>query len=154
MKPLSSTMTLAVVVRRDGQRDHERVATLGRGLAGALAHAHALGVVHRDVSPSNVLLSVDGDVKLGDFGIAQALLRQSFPQASLTERTKGKLGYLAPEQVRGQPSYRRADVFAAGVVASNASVTCQSSSRVNSRVINCAVLAVAFQSMARRRSAD
>jgi serine/threonine-protein kinase len=75
-----------------------------------------MGVVHRDVSPSNVLLSSGGDVKLGDFGIAQSLLRQSFPQASVSSRTKGKLGYLAPEQVRGQASDRRADVFAAGVV--------------------------------------
>ncbi|UJR80935.1 serine/threonine protein kinase [Sandaracinus amylolyticus] len=76
-----------------------------------------LGLVHRDVSPSNVLLSVHGDVKLGDFGIAQALLRESYPQATLTERAKGKLGYLAPEQVRGLAADRRADVFAAAVIA-------------------------------------
>lgn len=76
-----------------------------------------LGLVHRDVSPSNILLSVHGDVKLGDFGIAQARLRENYPQAALPERAKGKLGYMAPEQVRGAPADRRADVFAAAVIA-------------------------------------
>ncbi|HJL20321.1 MAG TPA: serine/threonine-protein kinase [Sandaracinaceae bacterium LLY-WYZ-13_1] len=81
------------------------------------ADGRELGIVHGDVTPSNVLLSSFGDVKLADFGIAEARLRSSFPQAAAAGRTKGKLGYLAPEQVRGEPSDRRADVFAAAVVA-------------------------------------
>lgn len=74
-----------------------------------------LAIVHRDVSPSNVLLSVYGDVKLGDFGIARAVLATERPQVS--NRAKGKLGYLSPEQVMGKAVDQRADVFAAGVVA-------------------------------------
>lgn len=76
-----------------------------------------LGIVHRDVSPSNVLVSVHGDVKLGDFGIARARLRERFPQAPSGERAKGKLGYLAPEQVSGYAPDGRGDVFSAGVIA-------------------------------------
>ncbi|MEM9188547.1 MAG: serine/threonine-protein kinase [Myxococcota bacterium] len=75
-----------------------------------------LGAVHRDVSPSNVLISVHGDVKLADFGIATTRHRQGIRQGGPRERAKGKLGYLAPEQVTGRACDRRTDVFAAGVI--------------------------------------
>lgn len=76
-----------------------------------------LGIVHRDVSPSNVLLSIHGDVKLGDLGIARSQRQAVTAHGPLSERAKGKLGYLAPEQVAGEEVDRRADVFSAGVVA-------------------------------------
>src|SRR5690606_31643257 len=67
-----------------------------------------------DVSPSNIFLSVHGDVKLGDLGIARAALFES--QRRQGFRAKGKLGYLPPEQVAGRPVDQRGDVFAAAVV--------------------------------------
>jgi serine/threonine-protein kinase len=91
----------------------------------ALDYAHSkhgpdgapLGIVHRDVSPSNVFISRRGDVKLGDFGIARATekQRQSKTQAGTL---KGKYGYMAPEQVVGAPVDGRADLFAVGIVLS------------------------------------
>jgi serine/threonine-protein kinase len=73
--------------------------------------------VHRDVSPSNIFLSVHGDVKLGDLGIARPLVRENQRPGRRSLRAKGKLGYLAPEQVAGKSDVdQRADVFAAAVV--------------------------------------
>lgn len=70
-----------------------------------------LGIVHRDVSPQNVLLSWDGGVKIVDFGIARA--RDVHEEAGVI---KGKFAYMSPEQARGEPVDNRSDVFAAGIV--------------------------------------
>ncbi|MGZ3452722.1 MAG: serine/threonine-protein kinase [Polyangiales bacterium] len=74
-----------------------------------------LGVVHRDVSPSNVLVSVEGEVKLCDFGIARAN-DIAKGDAFAPESIQGKAGYMSPEHARGEPLDARADVFAAGVI--------------------------------------
>ena len=73
-----------------------------------------LGLVHRDVSPQNVLVGVDGVARVTDFGIAKCI-ETSDPGTS-RESLKGKVGYMAPEYVRGEAVDRRADVFAIGVV--------------------------------------
>lgn len=77
------------------------------------AAGQELGIVHRDVSPQNVLISFDGEVKVIDFGIAKAANKATKTQAGIL---KGKFGYMSPEQVRGLPLDRRSDVFALGVV--------------------------------------
>ncbi|MCK6570423.1 protein kinase [Myxococcota bacterium] len=87
----------------------------------ALEYAHnkknerqeALNLVHRDVSPQNIIVSYDGEVKLIDFGIAKAAGKASKTQAGIL---KGKFGYMSPEQVRGRPIDRRSDIFSLGVV--------------------------------------
>ena len=89
--------------------------------AAGLDHAHnqrgpngeALGIVHRDVSPANILVGYDGAVKVADFGIAKAALRSVETQ---TGTLKGKVSYMSPEQVTGRPVDRRSDVYALGIV--------------------------------------
>jgi serine/threonine protein kinase len=106
-----------------GARLPDRVAWYVVGsVLSALAHAHAqrdehgesAPIVHRDVTPSNVLISFDGDVKLADFGIAKMLGVSPATQFGLV---KGTLGCMAPEQARGEAVDERADVYAAGLLA-------------------------------------
>jgi serine/threonine protein kinase len=74
-----------------------------------------MGIIHRDVTPSNLYLSKDGDVKLGDFGIARSTRRATMRNAA-SAMLKGKIAYLAPEQVAGEPFDARADLFSVAAV--------------------------------------
>jgi serine/threonine protein kinase len=76
------------------------------------AEGRALNIVNRDVSPSNVRISYEGDVKLLDFGIAQAMLKFTSEIGVL----KGKFSYMSPEQIRGMPVDARTDVFSTGII--------------------------------------
>jgi eukaryotic-like serine/threonine-protein kinase len=76
-------------------------------------HGEPLEIIHRDVSPQNILVGADGVTRLIDFGIAKARLHA---QTTADGCLKGKLSYLAPEQMRGERATRRTDVYSAGVV--------------------------------------
>ena len=99
-------------------------AVLSSIVGGVLAGLHAaheatgetgepLGIVHRDVSPQNVLVGVDGVTRVLDFGVAKAVGRM---QTTETGQVKGKLAYMAPEQMSAREVDRRADLFAAGIL--------------------------------------
>ena len=87
-----------------------------RQMADALAHAHAAGVVHRDVKPSNVLLTESGGVKIADFGLAAPRDPGVSLALTLTGTALGTVEYAAPEQMEGRAVDQRADIFSLGVI--------------------------------------
>ena len=118
--------SLAQVLRTyDGPDTHPSLAVVSAIFSGTLHGLHAaheargedgkrLEIVHRDVSPQNVLLAADGTARLVDFGIAKAVGR--LQQVTREGEIKGKLAYMAPEQISGARVDRRTDVYAAGAL--------------------------------------
>jgi serine/threonine protein kinase len=118
---LDLSRVLRELRKRKQRMEISEAVFIAMSMCGGLHHAHEqagadgqpLEIVHRDVSPSNVLIGYDGQVKITDFGVAKALALTSFTQAGTR---KGKLSYMSPEQARAEPFDRRTDVFAIGVV--------------------------------------
>jgi serine/threonine-protein kinase len=107
---------LSDVLASDGPLSSESVATLGARVAGALAAAHALGIVHRDIKPANILIDAQGHPHLTDFGLARAFDDDS--EASLTSPNLlvGTVHYVAPEQARYGDVSPAADLYSLGAV--------------------------------------
>jgi eukaryotic-like serine/threonine-protein kinase len=97
----------------DGALSDRDVVRIGAALCGALEHAHARGVVHRDVKPGNVIVADDGTVKLTDFGIARLADSSSL---TLTGDVVGTIAYMAPEQAEGRRVTGAADLYALALV--------------------------------------
>jgi eukaryotic-like serine/threonine-protein kinase len=117
--PGGDLRTLLKKAKRRGKRFTPAAAIyIARELLGALAYAHSkrdfdgnpLKLIHRDVSPSNILLSRAGEVKLTDFGIAKAATH-----TSLFYKVKGKVGYMSPEQAKSDPIDNRSDLYSLAV---------------------------------------
>jgi hypothetical protein len=119
-------MTLRTLMRRLRQADRlvpvSLVAHLGREMLAALSYSHeaargpdgaALHIIHRDLSPANVLISASGELKLTDFGLARALRDAA---STRTQTVAGHVGYMAPEQARGESLDSRCDLFGVGVI--------------------------------------
>jgi serine/threonine-protein kinase len=114
-RPLSESI-------REGGMAVSTVIRYGRQIAGALEHAHARGVIHRDLKPLNVVITPDGDAKILDFGLAKRTDPNDVSRKTLqgaTETTIGLAGtmpYMAPEQLEGSEATARSDIWSLGIV--------------------------------------
>lgn len=107
---------LDVRLRVHGPQTWRAALTILRGLCGALAELHAHGIVHRDVSPRNVMVIAGDTAKLFDFGLAKLRADEGDEDLSRSGRAIGALGYAAPELLAGVPCDGRADLYALGMI--------------------------------------
>jgi eukaryotic-like serine/threonine-protein kinase len=105
--------TLAELMRREGPMPADRAVDLLLQLCAGLEHAHAAGLVHRDIKPQNLLIRRDGVAKIADFGIARTLQSTQLTQVGTV---LGTASYLAPEQAAGERVTAAADIYSVGVV--------------------------------------
>ena len=108
---LVPSMPLSDVMRELGSLGPEEAARVGAQVASALAAAHALGIVHRDIKPGNILIGDDGTARICDFGISRAYGDATL---TMTGMITGTPAYLAPEAARGEESTYASDVFSLG----------------------------------------
>jgi hypothetical protein len=101
---------------RGGALDAEWVRRLAGDVLGALAAAHAAGIVHRDIKPGNILIGADGCAKVADFGIAKSLEVADDDTHTVSGQLIGTPAYVAPERIDGEPATVRSDLYALGVV--------------------------------------
>ena len=108
--------SLADIVRAEGPLLPERAAEIASDVAQALGRAHESGLVHRDVKPSNIMITSTGQTKVTDFGIARALASEGEQTMTQTGMVIGTAGYLSPEQAQGDPVDQRSDIYSLGCV--------------------------------------
>ena len=104
---------LSRVLREEGPIEPERARGVAAGVCGALAHAHAAGLVHRDIKPGNIMLTDGDQVKVTDFGIARAVGESTL---TATGNVMGTAHYISPEQAAGSAVGPASDIYSLGIV--------------------------------------
>lgn len=106
-------MTLKEYILQRGPLEVYEALDIMKQITSAITHAHANGIVHRDIKPQNILMDAKGKVKVTDFGIAMALSATALTQ---TNSILGSVHYLSPEQARGGMATKKSDIYSIGIV--------------------------------------